>query len=142
MPEDEQYCFVCKAQLHIGDAKLLEDEDDEIFELCPICKTNYISEDEDMCSLCRASKLKTVFVKEEEESEDTWRTYLDEEVPVEDEESPIPLDEIAEEEEEEEEWFEEEVTPADDFEDDYDLGDFEDTDEDDEADEADDDDEE
>jgi hypothetical protein len=141
--DEEELCFVCKAQLHIGDAKLLEDEDDEFLEICPVCHINFISEDEEMCQSCRSSKLKNVFVKEEDESDDNWRTYLDEETPEEDD-ILIPLSEIAEEEEAnewdgEQEFEDEENKPVeDDFDDfvDFDVdGDEEEDDDDDEDDE-------
>jgi hypothetical protein len=132
---------VCKAELHIGEVKLLEDEDDDFLELCPVCRVNYITEDEDMCSSCRANKIKSIFVKEEDESDDSWRTFLDEEVP-EEEEILIPLSEIAEEEEQwnDDEFEDEENKPIDDEDDfDFDIGGFDDVDEDEDDEDEDDD---
>jgi hypothetical protein len=129
--EDQDFCLVCKAELHIGDIKLLEDEDEEFLELCPVCKVNYITEDEDMCSSCRANKIKNIFVKEED-ADDNWRAFLDEEVP-EEEEILIPLSEIAEEEEQwndEDEFEDEENKPIDDFDFDFAIGDLNDVEED------------
>ncbi|MDR1939858.1 MAG: hypothetical protein LBQ40_03595 [Clostridiales bacterium] len=143
IPEEEDLCLVCKAQLHIGDVRLLEDEDDEFLELCPVCRVNFISEDEEMCAVCKSNKLKSVFVKEEE-IDDNWRSFLDEDVP-EEEDILIPLSEIAEEEEEwedEQEFEDEENKPIeDDFDDFVDLGELGDDDGEDDEDEEDDDDE-
>jgi hypothetical protein len=141
--EDQDLCLVCKAELHIGDIKLLEDEDDDFLELCPVCKVNYISEDENMCSACRTNKIKNIFVKEDDDADDSWRVILDEEVP-EEEEILIPLSEIAEEEEQwdgDDEFEDEENKPVDDEDDfDFDIGDFEEDDEDEEEEDDDDDD--
>ncbi|MDR2047366.1 MAG: hypothetical protein LBP79_05675 [Clostridiales bacterium] len=137
--EEEEFCIVCKAELHIGDVKLLEDEDDDFLELCPVCRVNYISEDEVMCASCRKNKLKSVFADEDDENDEKWHAFLDEELPEEDE-ILIPLSEIAEEEEawnEAEEFEDEENPPENDDEDDYeyvidDLDDIDDEEEDDE----------
>ena len=47
----EKYCDVCKAELKIGGATLLEDEEDDEL-LCPICHTNYLVPGEKICSEC------------------------------------------------------------------------------------------
>ena len=49
IPEEEEFCDVCKAELKIGGASLLEDEEEE---LCPICHVNYLEPGEKICSYC------------------------------------------------------------------------------------------
>ena len=54
IPEDEDYCGVCKAELKIGPQLqfAVDDEDDEDKKLCPVCKNCYIPINEDMCESC------------------------------------------------------------------------------------------
>lgn len=92
IPEDQEYCDVCKAELNIGGITLLEDEEEL---LCPKCKRNYLEPGEKICSSC-ASKLiiddgdknPTIFddpdlaslaeLQEEEWQEDENETFDDE----------------------------------------------------------------
>ncbi len=66
IPQEEEYCDVCKAELHMGGISLLEDEEEEE-RLCPICHRNYLEDGEKYCSDCREKKL----VKAAAESYDT-----------------------------------------------------------------------
>ena len=138
--QEDDLCRVCKAQLGIGDMRLLEDDDEENVDRCPVCKLNALEYGEDMCSSCKKNQDKLLFVKEEDEdASESWRTFIDDEPPVADDDIEIPLSEIAEEEEWSEEAEEEEEfidNSDDDFEyvdptdDDYD-DDYEDDDDDD-----------
>ena len=87
IPEDEDYCDVCKAELKIGGATLLEDEDEDEL-LCPVCRTNYIEHGEKMCSEC-ARKAGKPGIGEEYEKDDQ---------PDEKDETEVSFDELAEEE--------------------------------------------
>ena len=132
-----KYCNVCLAELNLGDtAILIPDEDSELEKLCPVCKINYMSPEEDMCFLCSKERA----TAEPEDVADDWQGYMDEEPPVQEEPIEISLSELEEQENEEEEEFEEEETFGDDFEeldesdiefDDDDDDDFDDDDDDD-----------
>lgn len=137
IPVEEEYCDVCKLELHMEtDLILLDDDDQEDGQyLCPICKLNYILEDEDMCSSCKAEQLE----KEEthpliEEEETEWTEIFDEPVEEEDEDSISIVDIEGEEEEAEEEdkWDDanpdDEKFPDDDDEESDDLDELEDDD--------------
>lgn len=49
IPEEEDFCDVCKAELKIGGASLLEDEEEE---LCPVCHQNFLEPGEKICAYC------------------------------------------------------------------------------------------
>ena len=140
---------MCKAELKIGPQLVfaVEDEDDEVMELCPICKKNYIKYNEEMCESCRESK------RDEEpevdiDKDEEWKNYLDddEDEPEEEDEEMLSLQHLAEEEgdeifddEEEEEDIHEINSEPDDFDiPEIDESDFEDRDEDEEYDDEDD----
>jgi DNA-directed RNA polymerase subunit delta len=57
-------------------AGILEENDFEDFEegleLCPICKVNYISEDERMCTTCQEEQLST-----SKDDEPDWRGFVE-----------------------------------------------------------------
>lgn len=49
--KSQGYCDVCKAELKLGPQLVfaVDDDDDEVaLELCPICKQNYIKDNEEM----------------------------------------------------------------------------------------------
>ena len=86
----------------IDASTLIPDDDEDIAEekLCPVCRVNYISRDEDMCSDCRRQK-----EKEEDEDNDEnydWREYVEDDS-ADEQSSEISLSEYEEDEEEEEE---------------------------------------
>ena len=60
--EGEELCDVCKAELHIGGVRLLEDDELDYNEeegmLCPLCHTNFVEENEKYCAECLAKKNK------------------------------------------------------------------------------------
>ena len=87
IPVEEDYCDVCKAELKIGGATLLDDEDEDEL-LCPVCHTNYMEPGEKMCSEC-ARKAGKLGVDEEYEKDDQ---------PDEKDENEVSFDELAEEE--------------------------------------------
>lgn len=87
IPVEEDYCDVCKAELKIGGATLLEDEDEDEL-LCPICHTNYLEPGEKICAEC-ARKAGKNGVDEEYEKDDQ---------PEEKDENEVSFDELAEEE--------------------------------------------
>lgn len=86
IPVDEDYCDVCKAELKIGGATLLEDEEDDEL-LCPICHTNYLVPGEKICSECAR---KTGKGADEEYEKDDQPEAKDE--------NEVSFDELAEEE--------------------------------------------
>lgn len=161
IPEDEQYCDVCKAELHMGGKSLLEDDEDEEERLCPICRRNYLEDGEKYCSECREKKLAKsddsdydtdLPARNDEEMEVSFDEIEREENWAIDDESfddnddfssddfaddDIDLDDTDDEESEEEE--DEESAPVEDIEDDfdYDADDIDVDDEDDEEDEED-----
>lgn len=147
IPEEEEYCDVCKAELKIGGASLLEDEEEE---LCPVCHVNYLEPGEKICSYCAQKNpdntdddehvyniddtdrseedLEKVSFDELAE-EESWADYDE---PFDDNENFDDADYSDEDDEEEEEEEEEEF--HDDIEDDfdYDIDSVEDIDEEDE----------
>ena len=153
IPEDEEYCGVCKAELKIGPQLMfaIDDEDESSEKLCPVCKRVYIPIGEEMCDSCKEKSLYTSDTVDDEK-DDSWRAFLDEEkdeISKDGDEDIISLSEIEKEEaqfeddeEDEDEFAEQEVEEEpDDFE--YlpvDEKDFEDTDEEEEEDEDDEDD--
>ena len=75
----------------------------EIEKLCPVCKVNYLNEDEEICFLCqKARDAKAAEAKKE----DDWM-YSEENDDDIDEEMEISLDLVAEEEEDAESEAEE-----------------------------------
>lgn len=68
--EGEELCDVCKAELHIGGVRLLEDDELDYNEeegmLCPLCHTNFVEENEKYCAECLAKKNKLTNVFEED----------------------------------------------------------------------------
>lgn len=130
----EELCDVCKVELGL-DAKItllddIMDEEDQV-HLCPVCKTNTIGMDEQICEHCIAAR--DAELAHNDDSDD-WRTYIDDDAEDLDDGVDIPLEEL-EEEEFEENLFEDEenevVDPIEDFDiiDDY-IDDDEDDDED------------
>ena len=142
IPEDEELCEVCKAELRlVPSSPLLDDGYDDDSILCPICKMNYISPEEEMCYQC-AERLKYdddhASVLDEDE-DDSWRVFLDDEKEiVPDEMGDLSLADLEEEEKgDEEEEEEEEPVDHDIFLDDLDEDVFDDEDDLDEDDEDD-----
>lgn len=90
IPEDEDYCDVCKAELKIGDASLLEDEEEE---LCPVCHSNYLEPGETICSYCAQKN------PSKDQSEDDEHVYnIDDTDRSEEDLENVSFDELAEEE--------------------------------------------
>ena len=78
IPDTEEVCDVCKAELGYDTKIVLLDDiidDDEPLKLCPICKTAYIGMDEEMCETCLASEKRNR--DSSLDDDDEWRTYLD-----------------------------------------------------------------
>ena len=135
---DRKYCDVCLAALKLIDPNTLLPDDDMETVLCPRCKQNYISPDEDMCESCREMEKKS-----RKDIEPDWNELVDGDVDPDDvyDDDPVEIsfDELAEEEEErgrDEFAPEDEENPDyDDFDtnyDDLDDDDFDDEDEDEE----------
>ena len=73
--------------------------------LCPVCKVNYISEDERMCAECRENlefKQSQEDLDDSSSDEESWRQYLDEdekdEISKKGDEDMVSFSQIAEEE--------------------------------------------
>ena len=49
IPEDEEYCEICKQEL---EGKILDDDYDE--DICPVCGINPLEPGDKMCAECRA----------------------------------------------------------------------------------------
>jgi hypothetical protein len=105
------------AQLNMGDPNILipEEDDNELEVLCPICKINVISPDEDMCAACAHEH--AVIPDPEETAAEDWTVFADDDTPPDEPPPEISLSELAEEEEalEEEEEEVEEVDDGDDY---------------------------
>lgn len=118
---DREYCDVCEKELKgvPDEFDVLDVDDEEQLELCPICGENMMRPGEDMCAECK-SKLDRSDENEEPnpEEDDEWRTFIDDESDEDKELKGLPPEDIDDEEEEEEE--EEEETPEDE-EDDFDF---------------------
>ena len=144
--KDDGYCDVCKAELKIGPQLIfaVDEDDEDVLELCPICKQVYIKAGEQMCAKClEEESFKTDQIDMDKDEE--WKNFLDDDK---DDEEPLDdemqsLDEIAKEEAEEffdDEEEEEEIIyhDVDDFEiPEVDQSDFEDYDEEEEDEEED-----
>ena len=117
---EEEYCDVCKAELHlVTDITLLSEDDvDEDVVLCPVCKRNYIGVDEEMCEQCLADMQDVVDTNEEidEDNDESWKEYVDD-ASVADDKDDLGVIEgwDEEDEEEEEEYHHEEDDDLDDF---------------------------
>ena len=111
--EKQEYCDVCLKELKgiSEDTDDLIEEDEELLtELCPVCGENMMRAGDKMCEECR----KKAELDEEEpdpEEDDEWREYLDDDTDADldkdigelGEEFNEEFDEAEEEEEEEEE---------------------------------------
>ena len=146
IPQEEEMCDVCKAELGLDtNIVLLDDiiDDDEPLKLCPVCKTSYIGMDEDMCENCLSREKDN---DDEDENDDDWRTYLDDDDTKDvSDDDIISLDELEADEDfgNDDDEFEDEENQdvdLDDYPDDFD-DDFDDYDEDDEDEDEDDDEE-
>ena len=129
IPDTEQYCDICKKELHMStNVSLIGDEvdEDESLVLCPFCKVNYIEEGEEMCMQCRSDRRDKIEAESENEKWDSSSLSDDEAnadgedigdwddgtlgVPPEDEEMIVEeFDEKSEDEEEVEEQAQEEA---------------------------------
>ena len=100
IPENEDYCEVCKVELGKSNASLIEDDDDEksLYEerICPVCKINYLADDEDICASCREAKEE----KKTDEKEEDWRDFVEEDISEDEEEGEISLSMLEDEAEE------------------------------------------
>ena len=95
IPDTEELCDVCKAELNLlPDYTFLDDfEEDEM--LCPVCHINYITGDEEMCSDCRLARAESI----NEDDDDSWREFLDEDTELEPEtEEEVLLSQLQDEE--------------------------------------------
>ncbi|MDR3318315.1 MAG: hypothetical protein LBS99_02650 [Clostridiales bacterium] len=106
-------CDVCLAELNLVDPIILiPDEDAELEVLCPQCKINFMSPEEEVCFLCAKERM----AREAEDNIDDWN-YIDEEPAiVEEDPIEISLSELAEQEAEEDDFAEEPADPEDEFE--------------------------
>lgn len=130
IPQDEEMCDVCKAELGLDTSIVLLDDiidADEPLKLCPVCKTAYIGMDEEMCENCLSHE-KDVS-ESDDESDDEWRSYLDDDDTGDgSDDDIISLEELeADEADDFDDDFEDEENPdldlddyPDDFDDDYD----------------------
>ena len=141
MPEGDEYCDVCKAELKKGPQLVfaVDEEETESLELCPKCRKNYLKPGETICEECAKKPLYEEDTNLPDENDESWKEYLDdtdEDEDKEESEEMLSLSRIAEEEgdelfddEEEDDLISESVEP-DDFEiPEVDESDFEDTDE-------------
>ena len=64
IPEEEEYCEICKAELA---GKILDDDFEE--EVCPVCGVNAIEPGEKMCADCRAKADRASEIADEYEEE-------------------------------------------------------------------------
>ncbi len=140
IPNEEELCEVCKAEMgKASKISLLEEEDDDLVGLgeriCPVCKVNYLDADEDICQACRAERASKDLEKTEED--DDWQEFMDDEEPIgsDDEDGEVSLSQLQDDELDDfDEDEDEEEPPIDDFEelDEEDLLGFDEDDEDEE----------
>lgn len=122
IPEEEEYCGVCKAELKIGpQLQFAVDEEESSEQLCPICKSCYIPVGEEMCESCSKHSLYSEEKDVDSEQDEGWREFLDDDekdemLDKEHGEELLSLNQLAEEEadtlfddEEEEETDDEEM---------------------------------
>ncbi len=110
IPDSEDMCDVCKAELGLSSKLTLLDDildEEEPLKLCPVCKTAYIGLEEDMCENCLALAEHETDPLIADTDDDDWRTYLDDE-PDDIEPVEIPLEELDEEFKDDEEDFDDE----------------------------------
>lgn len=145
IPDTEELCDVCKAELKLAPSIYEDESYDDDSVLCPVCKRNYINQEEEMCFQC-AEKFKYEQPESalDDEDDEEWRAFLDDEkeTPLPDEENIVSLAEIEAEEEEnadDDEEFrgddEAEMARIDEDYDDFDDEDYDDEDEEDDEDE-------
>ena len=117
--KNDKFCLVCAAELGYADKSLLIADEEELEKPCPVCKTNILAEDEDICFLCAKEKAKNVV--EEEKDWSTDEPEKDTEV-LGGGEIEISLELVAEEEEQSDEEDElANVEPLDEEPDDFDF---------------------
>ena len=97
-PRREKMCKVCEAELQAKGNRELTDEEIKELNICPVCRVNYLMEEEEICSECAAEK--AAFenndtlsmpdddqIDEKDDREDNWRAY------VENDDAEVPEDE-------------------------------------------------
>ncbi len=138
--EKQEYCDVCISELK-GKKLLFDEIEDEVFEeiegeqdICPICGTNFLRSGESKCEQCRRSNEYEIEDEIDPETDEEWKTYLDDD---DDEDLGIDEDMLDEEEEEDDDFYAHDDEPDDfdeSFSDDFDDDDFDDDDDDDDDD--------
>ncbi len=127
--KSDQMCSICKAEMSLEKDVDLDLIDDFDAEVCSICKTNLIDEDEIICEACAKG------TNEEGYDEDEWEAYTnpdeDDDIVDEDDDDDLTVIDLDDEEDDE---FDNEFDEFDDeLDDDLDLDlDFDDQDFDDE----------
>lgn len=148
MLEGEELCDVCKAELKKAPPLVfaVDDEEDEMenMELCPRCHRNFVKSGETLCEECL--KECESDIEPEAEDDDSWKEYLDDDIPEDEEDSEemLSLNKLAEEEGEklfDDEDEEDEIAETFD-DDDFDIPDIDESDFEEEDEEEDDEDEE
>lgn len=126
----QKYCTICLAEMNKADPEMLipEEDDNELETLCPVCKVNYMTSDEEMCFMCSKEHSEKAPAESHPEG---WEDFVEEEPVVEEEPIEISLTELEEAEtlvededdifEDEENIDEEELFDDDDDEDDEDF---------------------
>jgi len=114
----DKFCKVCAAELGYADRSLLIADEEELEKPCPMCKTNILAEDEEICFLCVKEKAK--IAPEEEKDWSAEEPEKDEEI-IGGGEIEISLEGMAEEEREEEDDDLANVEPLDEEPDDFDF---------------------
>ena len=86
MLEGEEYCDVCKAELKKAPPLVfaVDDDDEDYMELCPVCHRNFIKHGETMCEDCLKESERDE--ERDEEDDDSWKEYIDQDTPEEDDE--------------------------------------------------------
>ena len=146
IPEDEEYCLVCKAEL-----KLTDELNDDL-ELCPICGVNFVSVDQPMCEECAKKRTLDDVVDEVDpstENDEDWeeqKTETIDDLPADDDVELVSFSDLEDDEDDDDDDDDDddiEYNGRDEFEDDFELDDdYDDDDEEDDDDDDDDDDDE
>ena len=149
IPENEDYCLVCKAEM-----KLTDDFNDDL-ELCPICGVNFVSVDQAMCDECAKKRTLDDVVDEIEpnaDQEGEWeetdkpQTQSIDDLPADDDVEIVSFSELEDDEDDfddlddDEDDMDNAFDGEDELDEDFNIDDYDDDDDDDDDDEDDDDD--
>lgn len=105
-PEKAEYCDICLKEMKGIDLYLddidVEDGEEELTEICPICGENMMHAGEKMCDECKLKAMEETEEPDPDREDDEWRNYIDDDTDVELDSETAGIDETFDEEYEEE----------------------------------------